>query len=405
MNKLLELQLKVWKLTGTINRLQAVETRSIDEDTELTTATAEYVDVNGQLVAEGEREHTRIEAARTAHPDPELREKRALCGRANVGEIFTAVMERRSVDGANLEVQQAFDCGPNQVPLEMLRLEQRAVTPGPTSVATEEADVLTPVFSTGVGAFLGVDRPTVAMGDAVYPVLTTRPTVGGPHSDSTDVPDTTGGFDADLLAPERIGASFLYRRMDAIRFPAMDPALRQALNGGLEEKLDYEVIAGANGLLTGANLANHNVAAVTAFADYISRFAYARVDGRFAAELADLRTVAGAGTYGHMGSVYRSNNADYSVVDALMRRRRPACGCRRTCPRSVGGAHKQNSGHPVGDAPGHGAADVWQAVTIIVDEYGDLAGKGEIEVSAVLGMNTKIIRADGFFKQQTQHAA
>ena len=104
------------------------------------------------------------------------------------------------------------------------------------NVATEEADVLTPVFSTGVGAFLGVDRPTVPMGDAVYPVLTTRPTVGGPHSDSTDVPDTTGGFDADLLAPERIGASFLYRRMDAIRFPAMDPALRMALNMGLEEK-------------------------------------------------------------------------------------------------------------------------------------------------------------------------
>ena len=42
MNKLLELQLNVWKLTGTINRLQAVETRSTDEDTELTTATTEY---------------------------------------------------------------------------------------------------------------------------------------------------------------------------------------------------------------------------------------------------------------------------------------------------------------------------------------------------------------------------
>ena len=134
-------------MTGTINRLQAVETRSTDEDTELTTATTEYADVNAQLVAEGERERTRLEAARLVHTtDPEVREQRALCGRANVGEIFTAVMERRSVDGANLEVQQAFDCGPNQVPLEMLRLEQRAVTPSIGNVATEEADVLTPVF-------------------------------------------------------------------------------------------------------------------------------------------------------------------------------------------------------------------------------------------------------------------
>ena len=88
MNKLLELQLSVWKLTGTINRLQSVETRSTDEDTELTTATTEYADANAQLVAEGERERTRLEAARLVHTtDPAVREQRALCGRANVGEI------------------------------------------------------------------------------------------------------------------------------------------------------------------------------------------------------------------------------------------------------------------------------------------------------------------------------
>ena len=403
MNKLLELQLSVWKLTGTINRLQALETRSTDEDTELTTATAEYADVNAQRIAEGEREQTRIEAARTAHPDPELREKRALCApiRSNVGEIIMAVLEHRAPEGANLEAQQAWGCATHQVPIEMLRLEQRAVTPSIGNVATEEADVLTPVFATGVGAFLGVDRPTVPMGDAVYPVLTTRPTVGGPHSDDTDVPETTGGYTADLLAPERIQASFIYKRTDALRFPAMDPSLRLALNMGLEEKLDFEAIAGANGLLTGANLANHNVAAVTAFADYISRFGYARVDGRYAAELGDLRIVAGAGTYGHMGSVYRSNNADYSVVDSLTAK---TAGIRVSAHvPAVTAAHKQNAVIRLGMRRDM-VQPVWQAVTIIVDQYGALAGKGEIEVTAVLGMNTKILRADGFFKQETRHA-
>ena len=400
MNKLLELQLNVWKLTGTINRLQAVETRSTDEDTELTTATTEYADVNGQLVAEGERERTRLAAARLAHPtDPAERELRALCGRANVGEIMTAVMERRSVDGATLEAQQAYGLGPNQVPLEMLRLEERAVTPGPTSVATEEADVLPPVFATGAGAFLSIDRPIVPMGDAVYPVLTSRPSVGGPHSDSTDVGETTGGFTADLLGSERIQAGFIYRRMDALRFPAMDPALRQALNGGLEEKLDYEVIAGTDGLLTGANLPNNNVAAVTTFADYISRFAYARVDGRFASELGDLRTVAGATTYGHMGSVYRSNNADYSVVDSLMQK---TAGVRVSAHvPAVTAAHKQNAVIRLGLRRDM-VQPVWGGVTLIVDEYGELAGKGEIEVTAIAGTNVKILRADGFFKQQIQ---
>ena len=404
MNKLLDLQLKDWKLTGTINRLQSVETRSTDEDTELTTATTEYADVNAKLVAEGERERTRLEAARLVHTtDPAVRENRALLSRGNLGEVITAVREKRSPDGATLEAQQAHECGPNQWPVDGIRLEQRAVTPSIGNVATEEADVLTPVFETGVGAFLGVDRPPVPMGDAVYPVLTTRPTVGGPHSDSTDVPDTTGGFDADLLAPERIGASFVYRRMDAIRFPAMDPALRMALNMGLEEKLDYEVIAGANGLLTGANLANHNVAAVTAFADYISRFAYARVDGRFAAELADLRTVAGAGTYGHMGSVYRSNNADYSVVDSLMAK---TAGVRVSAHvPAVSAAHKQNAVIRLGKRRDM-VQPVWQAVTIIVDEYGELAGKGEIEVIRRAGHEHEDPpRGRVSIKQQTQHAA
>ena len=317
-----------------------------------------------------------------------------------MGEIMTAVMERRSVDGATLEAQQAYGLGPNQVPLEMLRLEERAVTPGPTSVATEEADVLPPVFATGAGAFLSIDRPIVPMGDAVYPVLTSRPSVGGPHSDSTDVGETTGGFTADLLGSERIQAGFIYRRMDALRFPAMDPALRQALNGGLEEKLDYEVIAGTDGLLTGANLPNNNVAAVTTFADYISRFAYARVDGRFASELGDLRTVAGATTYGHMGSVYRSNNADYSVVDSLMQK---TAGVRVSAHvPAVTAAHKQNAVIRLGLRRDM-VQPVWGGVTLIVDEYGELAGKGEIEVTAVSrGRTSRFSGLTDFHKQQIQ---
>ena len=46
---------------------------------------------------------------------------------------------------------------------------------------------------------------------------------------------------------------------------------------------------------------------------------------------------------------------------------------------------------------------LWGAVTIIVDE-GTLSGKGEIEVTAVLATNTKILRAAGFYKQQVQTA-
>ena len=233
----------------------------------------------------------------------------------------------------------------------------------------------------------------------MYPVLTSRPAVAGPTAGSTDAPDTTGAFDADLLPPKRIQASFIHRRTDAMQFGGMDSALRMALNSGLQEKLDLDLIAGDDGLLTGTNLPNNNVTAVTTFANYLSLFLFGRVDGRYAEQKTDIRVLMGAGTYGHAGSVYQST-AYKSALSAL---EQDSGGVRVSAHvPAVSNNDKQNSIVRLGmrrDA----VQPVWSAVTIIVDET-SLSGKGEIEVTAVLGMNTAILRAAGFHKQQTQHA-
>ena len=402
MTKTQKIQLAMSEKRQRLNELLGiVETRSEEQQGELETLTGEIQKLEPELRAAIAAEPDPVVETRVSDLDSEARERRELCRRGNAGEIVTAVMEKRACDGATLDAQQAFGCGPNQIPLDMLRVEHRAVTTGPTNVETVEADVVEPVFATGDGAFLGIDRPTVAQGDAVYPVLTTRPTVGGPHAGSTDVAETTGEFSSDLLGPQRIQASFIYKRIDAMRFGAMDASLRQALNMGLEEKLDYEAIMGASGLLKGANLAAHAAAAVTVFADYISKFCYARVDGRYAAMQTDLRIVMGAKSYAHAGSVYRSNNADYSALDSLMAK----TGGVRVSAHMPGVANtKQNSVIRLGLRRDL-VQPLWAGVTVIVDEYGDLAGKGEIEITAVLGMNTKILRADAFYKQETKHAA
>ena len=217
------------------------------------TLTTEFTDVETRLraalVVEGDETEKRDRAYQTGET-PEARELRELTGRANAGAIIMAVTEKRNCLGAELELQQAHGLAENQIPLDQCcAVEQRAagVTTAPTNVGTSQAEIVQPVFSNGAGAFLGIDRPTVAASDAVYPVLATRPDVGGPHSDSSDVPETDSTFNADLLAPERIQASSMYRRVDAARFPNMDSALRMALNSGLEEKLDYEVLRGVRG--------------------------------------------------------------------------------------------------------------------------------------------------------------
>ena len=90
----------------------------------------------------------------------------------------------------------------------------------------------------------------------------------------------------------------------------MDSALRMALNDGLAEKADQEIVNGSDGLLSGTNLPDHNTGAVTTFANYIARFAYARVDGRYAVADKDVRSLVGSDTYGHMGSsTYQTHSA------------------------------------------------------------------------------------------------
>ena len=53
---------------------------------------------------------------------------------------------------------------------------------------------------------------TAMAGDLAFPVLTNRPTVGGPHTNSDDAPETDGTWSAELLQPSRIQASYIYRR-------------------------------------------------------------------------------------------------------------------------------------------------------------------------------------------------
>ena len=366
---------------------------------EVDTLTTEYTDTETKLraaiVADDGTQH------RGAADDAEARELRDLTGRASLGRIVSGVVERRAVDGADLELQQHHGLPANMIPLDLLRapageVERRAVTPTPANAGAMQEAPIAPVFATGAGAFLGVDRPTVAYGSAVYPVLTTRPTVHGPVVTSADAADTTGGFDALLLPPQRLQASFVYRRSDAAGFEGMDSSLRQALSMGLEEGLDDDAISGTEGLLTGTKLPNNNVSTATTFALFISQFSAGRVDGRYAAQMGDVRSVLGQVSYAHAAATYQST-PHQSALDVLMDK---TGGVRVSAHVPAAASHKQNAVVRLGMRRDM-VQPLWNGVTIITDEV-TKSGAGEIEITAVLLMNTRILRQGGFHKQQIQ---
>ena len=181
----------------------------------------------------------------------------------------------------------------------------------------------------------------------------------------------------------------------------MDESLRENLSEGMSDALDKEAVSGTGGLLTGTVLSNNNVTAVTSFASYIDDFGYGRVDGRYANMVSAVRIVMGSKTYAHAGSIYRNTSVDRSALDRLMELTSGVMVSAHV-PAAAGTPAKQNALIRIGTRRDF-VQPVWNSIEIIPDSI-TLADSGTIKVTAVGLFAQKLLRSDGFHKQQTQHA-
>ena len=388
----------------------AAETELTDETrAELDTLRHEYTDTERRMAALriSEPERTPI-VSKTS----EGNEYRAMLERANVGNVYDALINRRAVDGVEAELQQHLGLGGNQIPLDLLRgagnggrgnggLETRAVTPGATNVGQTEMPVVPNVFPQSAAAFLGVDMPTVGVGEAVYPVLTATLSVEALAENAAGT-ETTGAFSSDVLVPSRLQASFFYSREDRARMSMLDSALRQNLSDGLADGLDARIISGDPvGLLHGTVLPNNNVTSADSYDTYISNLMYGQIDGRYASMASALRLVVGSGTYADMGATYRNNSVDRSALDRLMEMTGGVMVSAHVP--AVDSNNRQNAVIMRGMSM-TAVAPVWEGVTIIPDEI-TKAANGQIVITAVMLYAVKVLRtAAGLVKQQTQHS-
>ena len=162
-------------------RTRVLEIRAIPDD-KLTTELRTERDTLDKKYAEGEVKFRASLKAMQAEQekgvtiiDAEARELAALTERASVGDIYAAAIEKRQTSGEVAELQKHYGLSAHQVPLEMLRInrsvEERAAATVPASIGDAvQGEAITPVFASGDGAFLGIERPTVPVGSAAYPV-------------------------------------------------------------------------------------------------------------------------------------------------------------------------------------------------------------------------------------------
>ena len=376
------------------------ETRS-----ELASLKLEYADNDSKraaLTIGGDAPITHIETRSS-----EGREFRALINRSNVGEIFDAALSKRSVEGASAELQKHYGLDVNQIPLALLvkawpdadKLETRAVTPAPGEVGQEQQTIVPYVFPNSAAMFLGVDMPTVGVGEKVFPVLTSELSVGTP-AENAEQGETTGAFSADVLSPGRLQASFFYSREDRARFGGMDAALRENLTAGLADGLDNAILSGTNGLFIGTNLPDNAQTTNDDFDSYLNNLCWNQIDGRYASMASDLAMVVGAATLKDLGQTYRNTTVDRSALDRLMEL---TSGVRVSAHVPAAVSNRQNAVIRRGMSA-TAVAPVWEGVTIIPDEV-TKAKAGQIVVTAVMLFAMKVLRTGaGLVKQGTDHS-
>ena len=354
------------------------------------------------ILAEDKLAEEKPAEEKPAEPSREEREFNELLMNADIGTLYADILQQRQTPGEMAELQQHFNLSANQVPLELLDLEQRAVTPAPTSVGSNLHPIQPYVFPRSAAAFLGVRMPTVPVGAATFPVLTGNPTVSTP-SENTAVTETTGSFTSDALAPRRAQASYFYSREDRAAFRGMGEALRQALREGLSDGVDDFILTNSTHGFEGALTNPTNPTAVVTYANVLG-WMLDNVDGRYAQTPKDTRFVMANDVYKKIGTLWRGNNDNVSALTNLMSMSGGVrVSAHSTAAPSTGG--NQNIGTIIGaKSMTQGAvAPMWQGVTLIPDEI-TKAANGQIVITAVLLFAFKITRKEQFMRIEAKIA-
>ena len=96
--------------------------------------------------------------------------------------------------------------------------ETRAVTPAPSTTDENLAPIVPALFDRSAAAYLGIEMPTVATGDAGYPVLSTSVAPGaGPVAEIGDGAgnEDAGAFTVTMAQPRRITGALRFTREDS----------------------------------------------------------------------------------------------------------------------------------------------------------------------------------------------
>ena len=379
---LIEIQGKQSELRSRLAVLAGMDTRTADEETELTAVETKLSGCEPELRSALAAAAAEDDTARTVETtDPENRERLELRAKTGIGDFLSAAAVGGPVTGAAAEYAAA--CGVpvgGYLPMSIFpTVETRAITPGPAVKGALQPTVPY-VFERSAAASLGIIMPSVPMGQVQIPKVTTAVPADTLAKDGA-APATAAAVTLVNQAPVRIAGSFEVRTEDLAVMPTLEATLAEAMQGSLSNELDESTFNGASGELNGLFTQATDVSAASAVETYttgIGRFA-SLVDGRHAYTLADVRAVIGSDTFALYAGVFaNTNKGDVSLFDYLTR----MLGSIRVSDRVPGKSSNAQKGIVVLSASSTPPKiHVWDAMQIIRDPYSG-AGAGKVTITA-----------------------
>ncbi|MYF31275.1 MAG: hypothetical protein F4169_20950 [Gammaproteobacteria bacterium] len=394
MTELQRLELRSSEIRGRLNELAGIDGWTDEQRSENDRLTSEYQEVESRRRAALVTQQESVEQTvpLSDRLDPEGRELRSMLQRAELGRIVHGVVERRASDGVERELQQHYGLGDDSIPLALLT-EQRAdaQTQAPSDVGAQQHPIIPAIFPMSAAAFLGVDMPTVGVGEAVYTVLADGTSASSP-AEGAAVDSVAATLTAHTISPARLQVEHEFSLEDKARLAGMSEALRLNLSNALSSAVDKKVIDGL--LLASASGGIGDVTdptAVATYADYRSSVTD-QVDGQYAADGGSIRVLLGADTYQHADSLYRGTATDESALEVMMRL---AGGLRVSAhvPAVASTIQQGIAARALGAM--HAVCPLWEGVRIIYDPY-TKSENGLERLVAVMLYGVDVLRASGF---------
>ena len=204
-----------------------------------------------------------------------------------LGNYISNILNGKEIEGREKEFNSEFGLSDMTVPWQAIapnrQVEMRAdaVTSAPDTVGVNQNEFIRRVFARTGAAYLGIDMPSVPVGHAMYPVLTS--TVDPQtYAKGTANESQAATFSPKVLKPRRLQASYLFRLEDLHELAGMEEALRSDLSDAMAEEFDKAILTDdgttASGLNEVSGFINNITAtakdsAVVTFNDFIELYA------------------------------------------------------------------------------------------------------------------------------------